>query len=232
MLDWLLETLFPARTPRLVADDSSPLWADPETADSFGLVGIGGDLTVERLLCAYRRGIFPMYEEGEPICWWSPDPRAVFDIDALHVPRRLKRLMRAGKFEVTYNQNFVGVMKGCADRAEGTWITTDMIQAYHLLHKLGHAHSVEAWRDGELAGGVYGVAVGAFFAGESMFSRQREASKIALVHLFDRLRERGFELFDSQILNEHTAQFGAYEISRSEYLDRLSDAIDKPAEFD
>lgn len=231
MLDWLLETLFPPRTEAFSFGSTSALWADPESADGYGLVGIGGDLKPDRLLSAYRHGIFPMYEEGEPICWWSPDPRAVFDIDGLHVPRRLQRLVRSGRFEVTFDQNFVGVMKGCADRREGTWITTEMLEAYHRLHQIGYAHSVEVWRDGELAGGVYGVSIGGFFAGESMFSRERDASKVALVHLFDRLRERGFDLFDSQILNDHTARLGAYEIPRTEYLHRLREAIRQPVEF-
>lgn len=227
MLDWLLETLFPPRTEPLLSVTATNLWADPQSTDGFGLVGIGGDLCAERLLSAYRQGIFPMYEEGEPICWWSPDPRAIFDIDGLHIPRRLRRSLRAGDFEVSLNQNFVGVMKGCADRPEGTWITSDMLEAYHRLHELGHAHSVEVWRNGELTGGVYGVAIGAFFAGESMFSRDRDASKIALVHLFERLQRCGFELFDTQILNEHTARLGAYEITRSEYLQRLAKALKK-----
>ena len=204
---------------------------DPERADGMGLVAVGGTLHPDWLLAAYRRGVFPWYADGEPICWWSPDPRAVFDIDGLHVPRRLQRLVRSGRFEVTFDQNFVGVMKGCADRREGTWITTEMLEAYHRLHQIGYAHSVEVWQDGELAGGVYGVSIGGFFAGESMFSRERDASKVALVHLFDRLREREFDLFDSQILNDHTARLGAYEIPRSEYLHRLREAIRQPVEF-
>jgi leucyl/phenylalanyl-tRNA--protein transferase len=231
MLDWLMETLFPPKMDAHAVPLESDVWLRPEDADSFGLVGIGGVLSVSRLLSAYRRGIFPMYEEGEPICWWSPDPRAVIDIDGLHVSRRLNRLMRSGKFEVTFDQNFVGVMKGCANRDEGTWITNEMLESYHELHDSEYAHSVEVWRDGELAGGVYGVSIGGFFAGESMFSRERDASKVALVHLFERLRNRGFELFDTQLLNEHTERLGAYEISRSEYLQRLRCALSKECSF-
>ena len=190
MLDWLLETLFPTRGEQPGFEEAGPVWVDPESADGFGLVGIGGDLRSERLLTAYRQGVFPMYEEGEPICWWSPDPRAVFEIDGLHVSRRLCRTVRSGAFEVTFNQNFGGVMRGCADRPEGTWITGDMLEAYQRLHRLGHAHSVEVWRHGALVGGVYGVSVGAMFAGESMFYRTRDASKVGLVHLFARLPAR------------------------------------------
>src|SRR5262249_54078214 len=136
------------------------LWLPPELADAMGLVGVGGDLRPERLLEAYRRGIFPWFDEHGPICWWSPDPRAIFELDGLHVSRRLRRTMRSCRFTVTINRDFAGVMRGCADRPEGTWITPEMIDAYVALHRLGHAHSVEAWADEELAGGVYGVAVG------------------------------------------------------------------------
>jgi leucyl/phenylalanyl-tRNA--protein transferase len=231
MLDWLLETLFPGMpAPRPVAQDQVP-WVDPESADDFGLVGVGGDLETERLLTAYRQGVFPMYEEGEPVCWWSPDPRAVFDLDKLHVSRRLGRTIRSGKFKITFDREFVGVMRGCARRGEGTWVTSDMVAAYHRLHQLGHAHSVEAWLDGELVGGVYGVSIGGLFAGESMFHRVSDASKVALVHLFGRLRYRGYVLFDTQILNEHTRSLGAYTIPRSEYLVRMREAIQAPVTF-
>jgi leucyl/phenylalanyl-tRNA---protein transferase len=230
MLDWLLESLFPlAQRSHREADC---IWVEPDLADPLGLVGVGGDLEPGRLLSAYRQCIFPMYEEGEPICWWSPDPRAVFDLDNLHVSRRLARTIRSGKFEVTYNQEFVGVMRGCAERSEGTWITRDMIQAYARLNRQRHAHSVETWLNGELVGGVYGVSVGGLFAGESMFHRVSDASKVALVHLFERLRARGFVLFDTQIMNDHTRALGAQEISRENYLGRLSEAISLPVSFE
>lgn len=231
MLDWLLETLFPAPLAACEAREDVSAWVDPESADEFGLAGVGGDLRPERLLAAYRQGIFPMFEEGEPICWWSPDPRAVFDLDGLHVSRRLARTVRSGKFQVTFDRAFVGVMRGCAQRSEGTWVTSDMIEAYHVLHQLGHAHSVEVWLDGELVGGVYGVSIGGLFAGESMFHRVSDASKVALVHLFERLRRGGYVLFDTQILNEHTRRLGAYAIPRSEYLQRLRHALTVPASF-
>jgi leucyl/phenylalanyl-tRNA--protein transferase len=205
---------------------------DPRLADADGLVGIGGDLSPGRLVEAYRNGIFPFFDANTPILWWSPDPRAVFEMDGLHVARRLARTIRSGRFRVTVNTDFAGVIRGCAERPSGgTWITPDMIDAYTDLHHLGHAHSVEAWHDGILAGGVYGVAVGGLFAGESMFTRVRDASKVALVQLMARLRQRGFQLFDVQFLNEHTARLGAVEIARAEYLRRLRDAVAANVQF-
>jgi leucyl/phenylalanyl-tRNA--protein transferase len=199
---------------------------DPERADADGLVGIGGDLSPPLLLEAYRRGIFPWFDEESPILWWSPDPRAIFELDGLHVSRRLARTIRSVKFVATVNVAFSEVIRACAHRPhDGVWITPDMIAAYTRLHELGHAHSVEVWHEGRLAGGVYGVTVGGLFAGESMFSRVSDASKVALVHLRDRLRLRGFQLFDVQFLNEHTARLGAIEIPRREYLARLRKAV-------
>jgi leucyl/phenylalanyl-tRNA--protein transferase len=205
---------------------------DPERADADGLVGVGGDLSPTRLLEGYRRGIFPWFDETTPILWWSPDPRAIFELDGFHVSRRLARTIRSGRFTTTVDTAFGEVIRGCADRGDhGVWITPEMIEAYSTLHRLGWAHSIEAWRDGELAGGVYGVAVGGLFAGESMFTHIRDGSKVALVHLVQRLRERGFRLFDVQFLNDHTARLGAVEISRREYLRRLGVALTCKAEF-
>lgn len=198
---------------------------DADLADEFGLVAVGGDLRPQRLIEAYRHGVFPWYSEGDPVCWWSPDPRAIFPLDGLHISRRLARTVRSGRFSCTVNQAFATVIRGCADRVEGTWILPDMIAAYERLHRLGLAHSVEIWRDGVLAGGLYGVAIAGLFAGESMFSRLRDGSKIALVHLVDRLRARGFALFDTQFLTEHTARLGAIQIPRAEYLKRLEQAL-------
>jgi leucyl/phenylalanyl-tRNA--protein transferase len=203
------------------------LWRDPELADATGLVSMGGDLSPERLLSAYRRGIFPWYDESLPICWWSPDPRAIFDLDHFHVSRRLQRTCRSSQYQITVDREFPGVIRGCADRpGQGTWITSDMMKAYESLHRLGHAHSVEVWAGDILAGGIYGVAVGGLFAGESMFSRGRDASKVALVHLVARLRDRGFQLFDIQFLNAHTTRLGAVEIPRKDYLARLRLALE------
>lgn len=203
----------------------------PELADETGLVAVGGDLSPGRLLDAYRRGVFPWYDLGYPVCWWSPDPRAIFELDDLHVARRLRRTIRSGRFRLTVNQDFAGVIRGCADREEGTWILPEMIAAYETLHRLGHAHSVEAWYGDELAGGVYGMAVGGLFAGESMFTRVSDASKVALAFLVDRLRERGFQLFDIQFVTDHTRRLGAVEVSRAEYLARLRRAVRLPARF-
>jgi leucyl/phenylalanyl-tRNA---protein transferase len=202
-----------------------------DLADENGLVAVGGDLSPRNLLQAYRRGIFPWFSEGDPIFWWSPDPRAIFELDGLHVSRRLQRTIRNGKFTLTANRDFAGVIHGCANRAEGTWITAEMIEAYERLHQLGHAHSVEVWHAGKLAGGLYGVAIGGFFAGESMFTRVRDASKVALVWLVERLRQRGFQLFDTQFVTEHTTGMGAKEIPREAYLKRLKRAIAVEASF-
>jgi leucyl/phenylalanyl-tRNA--protein transferase len=216
----------------------SPFWRklfsqflDPELADEHGLVAIGGDLKPKNLLKAYRSGVFPWFGEGDPVLWWSPDPRAIFELDGLHVSRRLARTLRSGRFKLTIDHDFAGVIRGCADREEGTWLTGDMIAAYETLHRLGYAHSLETWQGDVLAGGIYGVALGGFFAGESMFHRASDASKVALAHLVDHLRCRGFQLFDIQMLTEHTAMLGAIEIPRAEYLERLRRALACPAKF-
>jgi leucyl/phenylalanyl-tRNA--protein transferase len=197
-----------------------------EGAREYGLVGVGGDLRPETLLAAYKAGNFPWYDESMPICWWSPDPRAIFDLNTFRPRRRLARTCKSGRFQMTINRAFGAVMRGCADRpGEGTWITSAMLAGYEELHRLGHAHSVEAWHDGQLVGGLYGVALGGFFAGESMFHRQRDASNVCLVHVVNHLRQRGFVLFDTQFVTDHTARMGAIEIPRREYLRRLRAAL-------
>ncbi len=195
-----------------------------------GLVAVGGDLSPERLLLAYRSGLFPW--TAQPVTWWSPNPHAIFELDEFHISRSLARTIRRGVFEVTVNKAFAEVMRGCArpDRPGG-WITEEFIEAYTRLHALGHAHSVECWKDSELAGGIYGVALGGLFAGESMFHRVTDASKIALASLVQRLRERGFALFDIQMVTNATEQLGAIEIRRSEYLRRLGDAVKLDCKF-
>jgi leucyl/phenylalanyl-tRNA--protein transferase len=204
----------------------------PAFADDHGLVAVGPKLQHERLLLAYRRGIFPWYDAGDPVCWWSPDPRAIFELDSFRVGHRLARTLRSGRFQVTVNRDFGQVIRGCAYRpGEGTWITAAMVAAYTALHERGYAHSIETWHESALAGGVYGVALGGFFAGESMFTRVRDASKVALAFLVDRLRARGFQLFDIQFLTDHTARLGALEIPRVEYLKRLNRALQLPATF-
>jgi len=207
-----------------------------EELDSEGLVGFGGRLTPEWLLDAYQHGIFP-WPTGDPdvpIPWWSPDPRAIIELDRFHVPRRLARTIRSGRFELSYDRDFAGVIRGCAtaaDRTGGTWLTPEMIEAYVRLFKLGHAHSVEVWQDGRLVGGTYGVAIAGLFAAESKFYRVRDASKVALVHLVEQLRARGYALLDIQQLTPHTARFGAIEIPRREYLTRLAKALAQPTTF-
>jgi leucyl/phenylalanyl-tRNA--protein transferase len=163
--------------------------------------------------------------------WWSPDPRAIIELNGLHISRRLARTLKSKDFRISYNQDFLNVMLGCADRDDGTWITHDIVAAYLRLHDLGYAHSVEVWLDGQLAGGTYGVAVGGLFAAESMFHRVTDASKVALVGLQNRLIERGFTLWDIQLLSPHTERMGAVEIPRSEYLRRLHQAVEVATRF-
>jgi leucyl/phenylalanyl-tRNA--protein transferase len=207
-----------------------------EDADPEGLIGFGGRLTVDWLLDAYRHGIFPwpITDLEAPLAWWSPDPRAVIEFDRFHVSRRLRRTCRSGKFKVTRDRDFAGVIHGCAmgpSRVGQTWLTPEMIEAYIRLFDRGHAHSVEVWQGGDLAGGVYGVGIGGLFSAESKFYRVRDASKVALVHLVEHLRDRHFALLDIQQLTPHTARLGATAIPRDEYLQRLADAIELPVTF-
>ena len=200
-------------------------FVDPELADEMGLVAIGGDLAPRRLLEAYCSGIFPWFDEGGPVLWWSPDPRAILEMDGLHISRRLARTLRSGKFHCTVDQAFSEVIRGCADREEGTWITSEMIAAYERLHQLGWAHSIEAWIGGVLAGGLYGVAIRGLFAAESMFTCRTDGSKVALAFLMDHLRRVGVQLLDIQMVTKHTTSLGAIEIPRREYLSRLKMAL-------
>jgi leucyl/phenylalanyl-tRNA---protein transferase len=214
----------------------SQFFPPAESADRNGLVGVGGELSTEWLLDAYRHGIFPwpLWGDEEPLAWWSLDPRAIFEMGSLYISRRLRRTIRSGKFQATCDRAFVDVMRGCGSgraRYGGTWITPNMLAAYTRLFELGHAHSVEVWHDGHLAGGIYGVAIGGLFAAESMFYRLRDASKVALAHLMAHLLARGYVLFDIQQMTENSARLGAIEIPRREYLRRLADAIDLPVTF-
>jgi len=200
---------------------------DPLSAREDGLLAIGGDLKADRLLLAYREGIFPW--SVNPITWWSPDPRSILPLESFHVPRRIERIIRQGRFEVTWNQDFEGVMRGCAKPRRdqsGTWISSLFIKAYGELHHLGHAHSIECRREGKLVGGVYGVAVGGLFAGESMFHEESNASSVALVTLLETCRSAGYVLFDTQMATLHTRRFGAIDIPREEYLKRLRAALE------
>ena len=195
-----------------------------------GLVAVGGDLSVPRLLLAYRSGLFPW--TANPVTWWSPEPRGVFELDRFHIGRTLARVLRQGRFEVTFDRAFREVITACATvRRPGGWISPEFIAAYTALHEAGHAHSVECWLGGKLVGGVYGVSVGGLFAGESMFHRADDASKVALAHLVGRLRERGFGLFDTQMVTPATRQLGAVEIPRAAYLCRLAEAVTRDVRF-
>jgi len=193
-------------------------------------------ITPELLLKAYAMGIFPMAErrDSPSLFWVSPDERGILPLESFHVPHRLARTVRSNRFKVTINQAFDQVMQACAQSQRGreqTWINAEIVSLYTALHTIGHAHSVECWREDKLAGGLYGVSLGAAFFGESMFSRERDASKVALVHLVTRLVDRGFELLDAQFITDHLAQFGAIAVSRHEYLEKLEEAIARPAEF-
>jgi len=202
-------------------------------AEKDGLLAIGGDLSPERLLLAYSNGIFPWFSEGDPILWWAPSPRLVIFPDEFKTPRRLIRLMRQKKFSVTMDKAFRQVIRACATidtrQEKGTWITRKMIAAYSLLHDMGYAHSVECWQDEELAGGLYGLSLGGVFFGESMFSRQPNSSKIALVSLLKKLLEWDFDLLDCQMKTAHLVQFGAREIPGPEFQTLLKKSIPLPA---
>jgi len=201
----------------------------PDLADDSGLLAVGGDLSVERLLLAYSLGIFPWYSQDLPILWHSPDPRMVLLPDRLHVGRSLRKNVRRGLYEVRLDDNFAAVIEACATTArpdqDGTWVTDDMQRAYIELHEQGYAHSVEAYRDGELVGGLYGVSLGAAFFGESMFARAPDASKIAFVTLVEQLQKWDFQLIDCQVYTDHLARFGAEEWPRDRFLASLDRAL-------
>jgi leucyl/phenylalanyl-tRNA--protein transferase len=198
-----------------------------------GLLAVGGDLRPERLLEAYRHGIFPWYNDDQPILWWSPDPRTVLFPEKLHISRSLKRSLRPGLFSVTLDRRFRDVMQHCAGPRPqypdgGTWITEEMLDAYTKLHEQGYAHSVETWQEGQLVGGLYGVALGNAFFAESMFTRVPDASKVALVSLVRQLQAWDFRIIDCQQASPHVLRFGAEEIPRREFLDHLAEAVRLP----
>ena len=204
-----------------------------ELASPEGLLAVGGDLRAERLLEAYRHGIFPWYNPGQPILWWSPDPRAVLFPANLKVARSLRKTLRRKDFDVTLDTAFREVMRQCAlprpgNPAGGTWITPEMIEAYAVLHDRGLAHSVESWREGKLVGGLYGVAMGNAFFGESMFSRETDASKVAFVHLVRQLERWGYAFIDCQQSSAHLFSLGAEEIRRHDFMARLEQALKQP----
>jgi leucyl/phenylalanyl-tRNA--protein transferase len=218
----------------LLPPDSEEIVFPPvDLASPEGLLAVGGDLRSERLLAAYRHGIFPWYSDGQPILWWSPDPRAVFFPDRIHVSRSLRKTLRSGRYSVTLDTDFVSVISACADtvlrRGEtGTWITTEMQQAYIDLHHKGYAHSVEVWEDGQLAGGLYGLSLGRAFFGESMFHRRTDASKVALVALARQVQAWGFLFIDAQVSSDHILRLGAVEIRRHRFMELLGQALESP----
>jgi leucyl/phenylalanyl-tRNA--protein transferase len=203
----------------------------PEAAED-GLLAVGGDLRPERLLLAYSQGIFPWYSQGQPILWHSPDPRLVLLANQVHLPRSLRKTLRKGAYRVTLDTAFREVITACASARRpgqrGTWITPDMREAYVALHRRGYAHSVEAWREGRLAGGLYGVSLGAAFFGESMFARAPDASKVAFAVAVGQLLRWGITLIDCQVHTDHLARFGAVEWPRRDYLAELRRALDRP----
>jgi leucyl/phenylalanyl-tRNA--protein transferase len=209
-----------------------PVFPSPSEAEPNGLLAVGGDLSPTRLLVAYSRGIFPWYGEGEPILWFSPDPRMAMRPDGLAPDRGMRRTLARGDFELRMDERFADVIRACAEApragAAGTWITADMIDAYSTLHELGFAHSVEAWTDGELVGGVYGVALGGYFAAESMFHRKSGASIAALVALVVQLDAWGFTLFDCQTYSHHAERLGAGNWPRRRFLESLRTAVEQP----
>jgi len=210
-----------------------PVFPPVEEAEPDGLIAIGGDLSPERLLQAYARGIFPWFKEGNDIYWYSPDPRMVIFPEHFRISDSLKRIVRSGQFGVSFDTAFGEVIRGCAKAPrpgqDGTWISHDFIGAYTELHRLGFAHSVEVFLEGELAGGLYGISLGSAFFGESMYFRTKNASKVALHALVERCRQLGFLFIDCQVESPHMHHFGATTISRSEYLEKLDSALQAPS---
>lgn len=225
---------------------SEPLrlpWLDPATPDQpfpaleraltdpNGLLALGGDLSPLRLLNAYRHGIFPWYSAGEPILWWSPDPRCVFTPNNIHISTSLRKALKRNDYSVTMDADFESVIQACAEPRpdqRGTWLSQEMMTAYVHLHHAGWAHSVEVWRDDRLVGGLYGIALGGAFFGESMFSRSRNGSKLALVWLARQLAAWGFTLLDGQVASPHLFSLGAVDIPRQQFMQRLADALTQP----
>ena len=205
------------------------VFPDPSRAHGSGLLAVGGDLAPERLLLGYRRGIFPWYSEGDPVLWYTPDPRFILLPADFRVPRTLRQSMRKRPYELRVDTDFAGVIDACGSAPrrgqDGTWITTDMRHAYTELHRCGWAHSFESWRDGELVGGLYGVSIGDVFFGESMFARAPDASKMAFVAAMRQMGRWGITLLDSQVHTEHVARFGAAAVPRKRYLELLAPRV-------
>ena len=214
----------------LLSDDIA--FPSPHLAPKEGLLAVGGDLTQKRLLMAYRMGIFPWFSNNQPIMWWSPDPRLVLFPDEIRISRTLKKIIKKKVFHVTMDSAFDQVINQCAQvrlqNNQATWIVEEMIDAYCKLHEFGYAHSVEAWHQGELAGGIYGISLGRCFFGESMFTQVSNASNVALVKLVEYLLSLSFDMIDCQIVTEHLIRFGAKEIPRARFLEKLNASLEKP----
>lgn len=205
-------------------------------ADEYGRIAVGGDLSIERLILAYRQGIFPWYSEGEPIIWYSPDPRLVLFPRDLHISKSMNKVLQKGEFKITFDRCFGDVMKACGKtyrlgQMGLTWITNDMLTAYKNLHKAGIAHSVEAWKNGELVGGLYGLSIGKCFFGESMFAYTSNASKVAFITLVQKLQEQDFKIIDCQVYTPHLASLGAIEMDREDFLELLAEGLSVDYEF-
>lgn len=206
-----------------------PVFPDPALAEPGGLLAVGGDLSTRRLLAAYSNGIFPWFSDGDPLLWWSPDPRMVLDPAQFHLPRSLAKTIRKGRFTLTADTAFERVIAACSEAPrpgqDGTWITDEMAAAYVALHKAGHAHSFEAWEQGVLVGGLYGVSIGGYFAGESMFAKRSDASKVAFAESVRWMGHCGCPLIDCQLHTEHLERFGAKEMSRRRFRAALATAM-------
>jgi len=208
------------------------LFPDPELAEEDGLLGVGGDLSPARLLLAYASGIFPWFSKGEPIMWWSPDPRCVLRPEKLKISTSLRQALKKSNYEIRFDTCCEEVIQQCSAAKRkgqrGTWITREMVDAYIRLHEMGYAHSTEVFMDGKLAGGLYGISIGGTYSGESMFHLRPEASKIALYHLVQRLKEWKFPLIDCQVTNQHLLSLGAEEMLRKEFMKQLGKNLEKP----
>jgi len=216
--------------PYLLSDDHIDLFPDVDLAlnEPNGLLAVGGDLSPQRLLAAYKNGIFPWFSDDQPIMWWSPNPRAILKLNNFKISRSLKKTLNKKHFHVTFDTAFEEVINECSHTRKdgfGTWITTDMMHAYSELHNLGYAHSVECWHEQKLVGGLYGLSLGHAFFGESMFTRKTDASKVALASLVEQLKKWQFDFIDSQVSSEHMASLGATDISRSQFIRELQQTL-------
>ncbi|MEA3465823.1 MAG: leucyl/phenylalanyl-tRNA--protein transferase [Thermodesulfobacteriota bacterium] len=204
--------------------DNRLMFPAPSLADDNGLLAVGGDLCHQRLLLAYSCGIFPWNHPDDPLLWWSPNPRCVLRPNELHISRTMAKKIRQGNFTITFDHDFSSCIEQCANadqRSDGTWVSSDIIEGYTTLHQMGYAHSVECWQDGKLTGGLYGLAIGHCFCGESMFHTQRDASKLAFIALAKHLQQLNYQLIDCQLPTEHLHSLGAYDVSRDDFLHRL-----------